>query len=67
MGEDINFTTWRVKSWKTDARVDKLVDFFTHKIEEARLIGVEPIKLVPTRINSRVGNDSISKRWDKST
>lgn len=48
IGGDLNFTLSRVEVWGELARLDRLLEFFRHKIEDAGLVDVEPIKLVPT-------------------
>jgi hypothetical protein len=48
-----------------NTRVDILAYFLRHKIEEARLMDVEPIKLVPTWRNNRYKEARVSKCLDR--
>jgi hypothetical protein len=42
-----------------------LAEFFINKLEEASFVDVEPIKLVPTYRNMRVGEERLTKRIDQ--
>jgi hypothetical protein len=48
------------------ARQDRLADYFRHKLEEARLVDVEPIKKVPTWRNNMIGEVGIPRGWTGS-
>lgn len=43
---------------------DCLSKFFIKSLDEVGLLDVEPIKLTPTKRNTRVGNNRIAKRLD---
>jgi hypothetical protein len=48
IGGELNFTVSRVEVWGFNARLDKVVAYFKHKIEELGYIDVEPLKLTPS-------------------
>lgn len=43
-----NFTFSRAQIWGLNASLEKEVAYFKYKLEEAKLVEVEPLKLVPT-------------------
>jgi hypothetical protein len=45
--------------------MDNIIEYFLHKIEEFGLCSVEPVRLMPTWRNFKVGEESISKRLDR--
>jgi hypothetical protein len=64
LGGDLNFSIGAVESWGQRAQDDSLSDFFVHKLGEAGLIDIAPIRLGPTWRNKRLGEDHIAKRLD---
>jgi hypothetical protein len=42
--------------------MDRLVDFFKHKIEDFGLVDIEPIKHMPTWRNNQSFKDGVLKR-----
>ena len=52
-------------AWGDATRGYPLAKFFINKLEEASFMDVEPIKLVPTYRNMRVGEERLTKRIDQ--
>lgn len=48
IGGNPNFTFSRAQIWGLNASLEKEVAYFKYKLEEAKLVEVEPLKLVPT-------------------
>jgi hypothetical protein len=65
LGGDLNFSIGEVESWGQRSQAYSLFDFFVHKLGEARLIDITPIRLEPTWRNKRMGEDHIAKRLDQ--
>jgi hypothetical protein len=64
LGGDLNFSTGAVESWGIRSQMDSPSDFFVHKLDEEGLIDIAPIRLGPSWINKRLGDDYITKRLD---
>ena len=65
VGGDLNFSLGLSEVWGAKARVDVLIDFFTHLFEGLGLIDISPLDSKPTWSNHRVGSECICKRLDR--
>ena len=65
MGGNLNFTLGEAEIWGTSARVDELTDFFHHRLDQAGVTDVCPIKMTPTWRNHRMGEDFVANQLDR--
>jgi hypothetical protein len=45
--------------WRDSIRWDKLEEIFRYKIEEEKIVDLEPIKIMPTWDNNRIGESRV--------
>lgn len=65
LGSDLNFTVSMHEIWGASTHQDPLVEYFSNMISSASLLDVEPLVLMLTWYNGRLGEESISKCLDK--
>jgi hypothetical protein len=61
----LNFTCRKVKIWGEFAKENPQVGYFLNKMEEARPIDIELVKMVCTWRNLRIGASHMAKRIDR--
>jgi hypothetical protein len=64
MGEDLNFSMGIDESWGPKARLYPLSEIFSHILESKKMVNVEPLKIMVTWRNKRVGEERIAKILD---
>jgi hypothetical protein len=65
VGGDFIFTLSSSEVWGDDARKDTLEKYFKYKLEEMVLVDVDHIQMIPNWRNNRIGEDGVSKRFDR--
>jgi hypothetical protein len=55
----------RLEVWGKDAKPNPLIDLFIHNLEEVNICDAKLVKLIPMWRNHRLGDEAISKRFDR--